>query len=269
MRTTAKTRLVGEAQKQAAIDQHSRQAREFAGKYRAIHDRAPEDCFAYSRRRLDTGLDRWLPRDGRGLRLLDVGCGPGHHMARFRARGFEVAGVDASDAMLHQARAVNADSEIFKSDVNRLPFSDAKFDYVISIEVIRYLPDPLPMMREVARVLKPRGVCMVTAAPRFSLNGYWLVNRAARITKARSLVWLKQYFTTTRELRSLCDHAGFDRCSVESVYYGPINWVERLSHEALPGLLHKWEPIDRALTARQIFKDFSNMYLVCAAKRQA
>jgi SAM-dependent methyltransferase len=42
--------------------------------------------------------------DGRTSRILDLGCGTGRHAVEFAARGFDVTGVDFSEAMLNRAR---------------------------------------------------------------------------------------------------------------------------------------------------------------------
>jgi SAM-dependent methyltransferase len=42
--------------------------------------------------------------EGRVSRILDLGCGTGRHAVEFAARGFDVTGVDSSEAMLNRAR---------------------------------------------------------------------------------------------------------------------------------------------------------------------
>src|SRR5215510_14282242 len=179
-----------EVKKQLAIDQHSLQAIQFAERYRNLNQDAYRSCFAYSRRRLSVLLESYLPDRADGLTLLDVGCGTGHHMASMRERGFEVAGVDGSEEMLDQARANNPDADIQQSDVESIPFPDSSFDFILCIEVLRYLPRSAKCIREMARVLKPGGVCLATATPLLNLNGYWMINRLSNLVRIRNLTRL-------------------------------------------------------------------------------
>jgi hypothetical protein len=117
-----------------------------------------------------------------------------------------------------------------------------------------------------ARVLKPGGVCLTTAAPLLNLNGYWLVNRIANLKKVGNLVQLKQFFTMSRRLRRGFVSAGFRKPTIRGVYVGPINWVERLVPAALPAVLNAWEPIDGRLADLPVLREFSNMFLVCGIK---
>src|SRR5258708_8775446 len=161
-----------EIQKRLAIDQHSEQAAQFAERYRELSEDAYNSCFAYSRKRLTDLLDPYLPAQGGGLRVLDVGCGTGHHMVSLRERGFEVAGIDGSEEMLNQARANNPDADIRQADVEALPFADGSFDLIICVEVLRYLPSSTPCIREMARALKPRAVCLPPPTPILNLNAH-------------------------------------------------------------------------------------------------
>ena len=88
-----------------AVEVHSEQAGLFAERYG--EEDPYSSVFTYSRKRLDRLLDGYLPPTDAGLRLLDVGCGTGHQMLRWRSWGYEVAGVDGSDEMLAHARDNN------------------------------------------------------------------------------------------------------------------------------------------------------------------
>ncbi len=166
--------------------------------------------------------------------------------------------------MLGEARQSNPDADLHEADVAHLPFASASFDLALCIEVLRYLPDPDSCITEIARVLRPGGVCLATAAPRFSASGYALVNRLAVVAPVGDLVPLKQYFMTPAELARYFGQAGFSHPEVRGVYTGPMNWVEHLAPRRLPGFLRRWEPVDRQLADRPRLRGVSNMLLVRA-----
>lgn len=255
-----------EAQHQQAVDVHSRQANDFAASYEAYQRDPYESCFTYSRMRLRQALDVFLPQSAPGQRALDVGCGTGHHLRDLELRGFAVAGADGSREMLEEARRTSPSADLHEADVASLPFPDGTFDLILCIEVLRYLEDSERCISEIGRVLRPGGVCLATAAPMFSLNGYALVNRAALVAPVGDLVRLKQYFTTPSQLARRFQRAGFDDVAVHGVYTGPINWIERLAPQRLPAFLNRWERIDHRLADRPALRGLSNMLLARAVR---
>ncbi len=250
--------------KALAIETHSRQADEFARAYTVENPYA--DCFNYSRYRLDDLLRRFMPAPTGTMSLLDVGCGTGHHMQRYAAMGYCVAGVDGSEEMLRYAKSNNPSADVRRADVEALPFSDGVFDVVVAIEVLRYLPDLTRTVAEMRRVLKPGGICFATASPLFSLNAYPLVNRLAVALPLPSLVRLKQFFATSWGLERQFKAGGFASVDVHGVYFGPVNWVERLVPERIAPFLRRWERIDRALADRPLVREISNMFLIRAVR---
>ncbi len=256
-----------EDQKVQAIELHSVQADTFASRYVDFSADPYRDCFTYSRHRLQLLLDHYLPVIEQPLSLLDVGCGTGHYVAEYRRRGYQAAGVDGSADMLVYAQKLNPQANLRQADVDALPFPDGSFDRVLCIEVLRYLPDATLCIQEMARVLKPGGSCLFTATPLFNLNGYFLVNRIAGLARVGNLVRLRQFFTTTRQIRSQCRTAGFLPPRVHGVYLGPINWLERLAPRALPRFLRGWERMDAALADRAGLREFANMFLVHAVRK--
>ena len=68
-----------------------------------------------------------------GMRVLDVGCGPGRHALAMAARGIEVHGVDISPRFIELARAGSPAGATFEvADARSLTF-DSEFDAVISL----------------------------------------------------------------------------------------------------------------------------------------
>lgn len=110
-----------------------------------------------------------VPHLPRGVRLLDVGCGPGSitaGLARLAAPG-AVVGIDASADVLETARAHLDEQgidnvELRTADVYELPFPDATshtgFDVAYAHQVHQHLADPVAALTEIRRVLRPGGL---------------------------------------------------------------------------------------------------------------
>lgn len=99
-----------------------------------------------------------------GLRVLDVGCGTGTQLQRYVDAGCEVAGVDASPAMLDRARArLGEDADLRLADAEHLPFEDRSFDIVTATLVLHELtPEARSRVaREMRRVLRDGGRVVV------------------------------------------------------------------------------------------------------------
>jgi ubiquinone/menaquinone biosynthesis C-methylase UbiE len=253
-----------EIQKQLAIDTHSEQAELFANRYDVIKQNPYQDSFVYSRKRLNEWLDKFIPADGTGLKMADIGCGTGYHLKRYQERGFEITGVDGSEEMLKQARLANPNIEFIQTDVDTIPLPSQTYDYALCIEVLRYLPDILPSLKEIKRILKPGGTALITAAPVFQANLYPIVNRLVLLAKSKNLTNLKQYFHSHSELRKKSLEAGFEEIEIHGVYGGSSVWLERIVPSAMPTFLKAWEKIDDKTADAPILKHFSNMFLVVA-----
>ena len=87
--------------------------------------------------------------------ILDVGCGKGIHMREFQKLGYKVKGVDK----LEEAIELSPDLNIEGVDMEweALPFDDDSFDVVLSKSCLEHIHYPDNNMKEMYRVLKPRG----------------------------------------------------------------------------------------------------------------
>jgi ubiquinone/menaquinone biosynthesis C-methylase UbiE len=169
--------------------------------------------------------------------------------------------------MLKLARVLNPEADLRLSDVEQLPFVAGSFDLVLCLEVLRYLQESSRLIAELARVVRSGGLCILTAAPAFSLNAYSLVNRLVEHVPIGNLVRLRQYFHTSRDLRQAFLASDFCQVEVHGVYLGPINWMERLVPRALPAALRRWEPLDAVMADLPLVREFANMFLVTAVRR--
>ena len=99
-----------------------------------------------------------------GGAALDVACGTGQLTLELRDRvgaGGRVVGLDFSERMLAVARAAHPSIEWVQGDATSLPFEDSSFDAATTAFGLRNLADPEKGLREMARVVRPRGSLVV------------------------------------------------------------------------------------------------------------
>jgi SAM-dependent methyltransferase len=99
-----------------------------------------------------------------GARVLDLGTGVGA-MARQLAQrypGIELFALDRSPAQLERARQLHPVAEYVLGDATELPFPAGSFDRVHASWVLEHVRDPVAVLREARRVLKPDGMVHFT-----------------------------------------------------------------------------------------------------------
>lgn len=96
---------------------------------------------------------------GRGRRLLDVGSGSGDFLLRMRARGWNVLGVEPDPVAAASARA--KDLDVRDGMLADAAFPDDTFDAIVLSHVIEHVHDPVALLRECGRVLRPGGVLVL------------------------------------------------------------------------------------------------------------
>ena len=102
---------------------------------------------------------------GPGVRLLDVGTGPGTVAGVAAARGATVTAVDAEPSMVELARHHVPTADVRQAILPDLPFPDGTFDAVVANFVINHVGDPRAAAAELRRVVRPGGRVAVTTWP--------------------------------------------------------------------------------------------------------
>lgn len=99
-------------------------------------------------------------------RVLDIGAGPGVFTSRLLETGASCWVVDLSFEMVAAARREVGDAAsrvcFLVGDLDRLPFADGSFDVALCVGVLQYLPSLEFAFAELARVVAPGGVVVLT-----------------------------------------------------------------------------------------------------------
>ena len=95
-----------------------------------------------------------------GLRVLDVGCGPGAlTQVLVESLGATVvSAVDPSEAFVAAARARLPGVDVRRASAEELPYAEGSFDAALAQLVVHFMVDPVAGLREMARVTRASGV---------------------------------------------------------------------------------------------------------------
>lgn len=146
--------------------------------------------------------------------VLEVGFGPGiavQAVAQKLTDG-RIAGVDFSKTMVEAARKRNIAAvwmgkvDLRMGDVVSLPFPDRTFDKAYSIHSIYFWPDAPAALREIARVMKPGGLLVLTVLPKEKWN--------PENPDAAGTPECKPYYGD--DLKALMSQAGFTDMSIQA-----------------------------------------------------
>lgn len=120
-------------------------------------------------------IRQWAPLDG--ARALVDGCGVGMYVRALQDAGAYVWGLDIEHEHAARATAVAPGAGVCQSAGEALPFRDARFDLVLSHEVIEHVQDDRLYAMEMIRVLRRGGRAIIFCPNRlypFETHGhYW------------------------------------------------------------------------------------------------
>jgi ubiquinone/menaquinone biosynthesis C-methylase UbiE len=164
-----------------------------------------------------------------GMRVLDVGCGPGRHAHAMARRGLEVVGIDIAGAFL----AAAGSGRWVRADARRLPFFPETFDAAISLCQGGFGllggRDDQTVLQQMAEVVKKGGRVAVSAfsayfavrhlEPGDTFDAGWGVNHERAQVRAETFdLWTTCF--TPRELRLMAAAAGLQVTGLWSVRPG-------------------------------------------------
>ena len=111
--------------------------------------------FPYQRQLLDSEF-RYLPKPRAGQRLLDIGCGNGAFLAKAKAAGWSVTGIDLDPKAV--TAAVTMDIDVKVGSVELFANESNVFDAITLSHVIEHVHEPIRLLNDVFRLLRSGGI---------------------------------------------------------------------------------------------------------------
>lgn len=92
--------------------------------------------------------------------VLDLGCGTGAFLARLGELGY--TSLNGMDIALPEKNLDGINFKEFDLDARDMPYSDASLDLIVSVEVFEHIENMGFLVKEIARILTPRGFLIIT-----------------------------------------------------------------------------------------------------------
>ena len=103
--------------------------------------------------------------------VLDVGCGEGRFCRMLREHGIVTVGIDPTQNLLAAARLRDPSGEYIECGAEEIRLNNSAFDLVVSYLSLIDIPDIVPAIAEMVRVLRPGGRLLVANLNSFNTAG--------------------------------------------------------------------------------------------------
>ncbi len=131
--------------------------------------------------------------------ILEIGCGTGHFTRWFQTLGKNAMGVDLSPYMAKQAKSLWKEGDFINAPSLNLPFRSMSFDVAFFITCFEYMPQPIMVLKEAARVAR-KGIVL-------GLMNSWslpTLRRKFQLAFGKNDYYRRAHFYSIGEMKSLC-----------------------------------------------------------------
>ncbi len=187
---------------------------------------------------------RWVPK---GKKVLDIGCGFGESLGYLREQDCDAYGVEADENIRRVAEKYGYNVHVGLFDPAN--YQANSFDVVTMGQVIEHVTDPLQTLKDIASVLKPGGIAILSSP---NAKGW-----GAKVFGKRWINWHSPYhlhFFTPTSMRIAAEKTGLRLETVDCItpsYWLHAQWLHLLTYPS-PGVASifwspggRWSPVRR------------------------
>jgi ubiquinone/menaquinone biosynthesis C-methylase UbiE len=181
----------------------------YASQDRLIIRSRTHDIYSYPKINFPEWVISYIPWQG-DERVLDIGCGAGLYFDPVRIRldknGYLIA-ADLSYGMLKDLKSSKQSNMIplLNANATRIPFVSNSFDVVLANHMLYYVQDIRKAVRNIRRILRPRGYFIAATNSRHSMNRFQL-----EITESLSVLGYKNRLPTQKTQKHFTLESGAD-----------------------------------------------------------
>jgi SAM-dependent methyltransferase len=173
--------------------------------YRGVDEQYPEWANTYGNYNPPRALLALAGKIHRESRVLEVGAGGGYLLQDLWSLGFRrLIGADITPTALAEMARRKMVVERVAADAEALPFASSTFDVVVGSDVLEHLPDLDRHLREIVRVLQPRGQYLIKTPNRLLADVYY------RVRGLHDAHFWHPSMVSPGELRGMLERHGFD-----------------------------------------------------------
>ena len=252
-----------------AISLHDKEADWFDSQY-SQSQQYFASSFLYGRRQMDIHFNAQINNLPKNAKVLDIGCGTGEQMKQLYSSGFEVHGIEPSEKMRMYAESKLPAGRVKNGSVLDLPFEDNSFDFVYTIEVLRYLAyeDNLKGLRQIHRVLKPAGIFFGTFVNLYAFDGFAIMVGIRKLLERWFGKTLNCHteFTTPKKLEQMFRFVGFSEVQTHGAMIACLRIAYKLGQPVGKVCAKLLEPMDPFLSDTAVLRPFAGHLIGVARK---